>query len=629
MLLALFMGYAVRADNLWFLDTFTVSAGSIDVNFEYNAAGRQSGGLAPLTYTEADAGQWWDFASQVGNSANSNALLLTAADFNPGTQGRVSPDFNLKATGTNRIGLQVITFTNGAAWEAINFGANSAGRNQFVNAGNAGFGILFQNDGLFQAFHNSAAIGSGAYTDTNAVPGRTNSIVIEVYDTSDGDPWNGVGSTMIDCYADGGIVPFFSYTNSPGYTNNYITVQGFGSYNNGFVDDLAFSADEAPPVVAPTPVITQVSPDGSVLQQRSSTLAFTVTNSIAINSSDIEITLNGSNVWSDLNFTGDNTTVLAASMPLEPDTAYALVLTAYSTNGLTSDSMELGFDTFSTNYFTWEAEDWNYSTNGGASGGLFIDNPPFNAYRNFESAFGIDATPVDWPNGPYVYRTNDWIATAVCGDIALPAFVAAAATNSTITNYNVDYWGAQCWQQYTRTFPSGTYYVYGRMATDEVANKLVDLIEVDEFNSPVQTYGSFVPPGSGTSGWQTYEWLPLVNTNSGLKVPVTFAGEKTLRVENTSTNGIGTSGINLNLFMLVPTNAVVVIEDFSLSISESGGDVMVSFPSQSEVDYTVYFKTNLTDASWTLKTNFTGTGGTAVITEPAAGTSRYYRVGAN
>ena len=52
---------------------------------------------------------------------------------------------------------------------------------------------------------------------------------------------------MIHCYADGGLVPFFTYLSSPGYTNNFITLQGFGDYNNGFVDNLSVS------VVTPRP----------------------------------------------------------------------------------------------------------------------------------------------------------------------------------------------------------------------------------------------------------------------------------------------------------------------------------------------------------------------------------------
>jgi len=239
-MVAVLVTQAARADDLLFLDTFTVSAGSVDVSFEYDAAGRQSGSLAPLTYSQFDGGQWFDFASQVGHSANPGAMLLTAADYNPDTQGRVSPDYNFDVAGTTRISLDVIP--GDTSWQAINFGADASGRNQWILDGSAAFGILFKPDGVYEAYDGGVGVGSASYT---ASPG-TNSILIEISDT-DGNPWDGVGSTTIDVYADGSSTPFLSYTKAAGgYTDNYITLQAFGSYNNGFVDNLSVSVEPIP-----------------------------------------------------------------------------------------------------------------------------------------------------------------------------------------------------------------------------------------------------------------------------------------------------------------------------------------------------------------------------------------------
>jgi len=248
------------SNTLLFLDTFTVSANSWDVNFEYDAVGRQSGTLGPLTYTQVPATgagvDGFEYTHQVGHSENTGALKLLAVGYSWDAQGRVSPDYNFNVAGTTRISLDVIPGTTD--WQAINLGAGSSGRNLGILDGGSAFGILFKPGGIYETFNGGSGLGSGTYS---ATPG-TNSILIEISDT-DGNPWDGVGATIIDCYADGSFIPFFSYTNSSGYTDNYITLQAFGNYGSGFVDNLSVSVLTASPPAQP--LISSVSLSGAEL----------------------------------------------------------------------------------------------------------------------------------------------------------------------------------------------------------------------------------------------------------------------------------------------------------------------------------------------------------------------------
>ncbi|HZT22901.1 MAG TPA: hypothetical protein VFB55_08335 [Verrucomicrobiae bacterium] len=64
----------------------------------------------------------------------------------------------------------------------------------------------------------------------------------------------------------------------------------------------------------------------------------------------------------------------------------------------------------------------------------------------------------------------------------------------------------------------------------------------------------------------------------------------------------------------------------SLAAGISGGQLTLSVPTRSGVNYTVQYKTNLTDATWQTLTNFTGDGSTPILSEPLDQPSRFYRL---
>jgi len=220
---------AARGETVLFSDNFTVSANSINVNFENNA-GRQNGGaLGVINYTKAGP----DYVSQVGNPICPGSLLLVESS----TDGRgyVSPDHNFIENpglgSASFIRFNAYPVIPGGAqgpedWVGITLGTCFTNRNTVVDRSD-GFGILFQGNGGFYAFDGWNQIGRGTYT---TVTTGYHAIDIRVAGLGDGNPWDGANGTVIAVFADGKNAPLFCYRKpGVGYTNNWMTLMGAGS----------------------------------------------------------------------------------------------------------------------------------------------------------------------------------------------------------------------------------------------------------------------------------------------------------------------------------------------------------------------------------------------------------------
>jgi MYXO-CTERM domain-containing protein len=247
---------SVSHASVLFFDDFTTSAQSDDVNFEY-AAGRQSGTVgnlqyrqgngnfgSPITGTIANDGGT-GYKTQIGNAGGVGKLWVVGGG--PAFSfGSVSPEYNF----INNPGLgnyTSISFTldpvigsvgTVANWGAITLGAGdnsifgasgSGARGQSINAAGSHFGILFRDNGQFQAFDGSSqvSVGTTYYDVTPTVP-TTHTVELRISGAVDGNPWDGVNDAQIEVYADGEASPFFTFTKTGGYTDNFITLQGFG-----------------------------------------------------------------------------------------------------------------------------------------------------------------------------------------------------------------------------------------------------------------------------------------------------------------------------------------------------------------------------------------------------------------
>lgn len=76
---------------------------------------------------------------------------------------------------------------------------------------------------------------------------------------------------------------------------------------------------------------------------------------------------------------------------------------------------------------------------------------------------------------------------------------------------------------------------------------------------------------------------------------------------------------------IAATSAVAPVAP-TITSSLSGGNVNLSFPTETCYAYTVLCKTNLSDVTWSTLTVTNGTGATAIVSSPATGGSRFYRL---
>jgi hypothetical protein len=113
-------------------------------------------------------------------------------------------------------------------------------------------------------------------------------------------------------------------------------------------------------------------------------------------------------------------------------------------------------------------------------------------------------------------------------------------------------------------------------------------------------------------GFQTHDWVPL--TDDGLAAPavVKLSGVGTLRLSS------GT--FNPNFFMFVPATGI------TLKATHSGGNTVLSFPTQAGAVYRVFYRTDLTTGNWTLLTTVLGDGTVKSVSDSSTDRQRFYKV---
>ena len=379
------------------------------------------------------------------------------------------------------------------------------------------------------------------------------------------------------------------------------------------------------------PAIVNVYPDGSQPFQSTNSLTFTVSSTIStVRTNNVQVTLNGINVSSQLAFTGSTTNWLV-SLPLPGQTIYTASITATDAAG-NSHSFTDTFDTFNQDNLMIEAEDFDFN------GGQFIDNPLAtggsevlltNSYYYWAggnsanmSVPGVDLTTSnDVAGETLLYRVNDSCGTEVTSDYLRSKFVntgqipgeTVPATNS---DYDVGWWVAGTWLNYTRTLPADNYYVYGRLAFDvPFSGTTMSLVTSGRgtMNQSTNVLGTFADPNA--NGFQSWHWVPLLNTNGQMAL-VSLGGVETLKV----TAGPG-SGPNANFYMFVP-----VAPSVKLAASVSIPNIMIQFPTQNGFGYTVLYTSSLNPANWQVLTTVAGDGTVKTVTDTISGSKRFYRV---
>src|ERR1035437_4432453 len=331
----------------------------------------------------------------------------------------------------------------------------------------------------------------------------------------------------------------------PGWIDEFRFYTGVGDAN--FVEAVRQQST----VVA----ITGLVPDGSVLMSGTNKLSFT-----AASANGVKVSVNGTDVSSSLLFTPTTggQIVTYTNLPINPTLIGQSILNGVNVSILVMDnagvvaSNSYVYDAFSPNNFTWEAEDYDFSS------GLYIDNPVYTFVGPGANTYYQEVTPyspfidaVDNGNlgGPNrVYRDpSGTVETEYSlggglnggmsvGELMRQKVLDAFAVTNTAREVNVGYFdggtgsGLPNWMNYTRTYPSGTYNAYLRVADGGGAlTASLDLVNGGWGTSSQTTtnIGTFSFVNSG--GWDTFAWVPLRDVNGNL-IRVTVAGVNTIRL---------------------------------------------------------------------------------------------------
>jgi hypothetical protein len=213
------------------------------------------------------------------------------------------------------------------------------------------------------------------------------------------------------------------------------------------------------------------------------------------------------------------------------------------------------------------------------------------------------------------------VGAQAAADYVRAKFTAAqtAFSDPNIGPINIGYYAAGYWLNYTRHYPTNSYYIWGRLAGGAGPFSGTTLsILTSGYGSANQTsnvLGTFSDPNA--AGWQAWHWIPLLNTNGNM-ANVTLGGLATLKV---------TSGNNINteFFMLTPAPPL-----FTVTATIVAGQLNLAFPTEAGHSYTVRYASTLTSPpSWTPvagQVAIAGTGAVKNETEPLTGAQGYYTV---
>ena len=356
------------------------------------------------------------------------------------------------------------------------------------------------------------------------------------------------------------------------------------------------------PTAGVPPSISSISPaNGAVFAPASAGFTFTAgagLGSAALNSSGIHLTLNGVDVTSRLNISGGGPFNVSYS-GLYTNSFYTAVIAVTNTTGAGS-VRTISFDTMDPNNFYVKMEDFDYSS------GQFdtVNNgigAPFAYYQNTLAVSNVDYYHTTGGNYPF---RSPGLATEVTADVPLPGY--SAGGDYDVGNFNTGDWG-----NYTRNYPAGKYFVYGRFAGFSLRAYLDKV--TSGLGTQTQTTTRLGTWSANPNGWQTWAWVPL--TDAGLAAPfvVTLGGTSTLRV----TSG---GNINANYLMLVPAQSIMI------SAGKSGKNISISFPTLVGGNYRVFYNTTVSGGTWSLLTTVGGDGTVKTVTDPATAAVRFYKV---
>ncbi len=356
------------------------------------------------------------------------------------------------------------------------------------------------------------------------------------------------------------------------------------------------------PAIVDLPRLSELYPSGQRPFEYTNTLSFTVTTEGAtFPAGGIKVNLNGSDVTSSLVITGSASSNHVVYPGLLPNAIHTAIITVTNSlgNGI---SMTNRFDTFSQDNFMVEAEDFDYD------GGQFVADWYPEAYLGLGATTNIDFQHSPFLDEAFAYRSAG-IPEDLTRDSLRDAFINVGAFD-----YDLTWFGNGDWANYTRIYPTGSFYVYGRFSGLGGYSMYLDQV-ISGAGTTSQTTTRLGRWGIVGRGYNLYDWVPL--TDEGLTAPVLVKlnGLATLRIATTGNS-------NPNYFMLVPASGI------NLTAGRSGNNVVISFPTQAGVIYRVFYRDNLATGNWSLLTTVLGDGTIKTASDPATSAGRFYKVSA-
>jgi hypothetical protein len=361
-------------------------------------------------------------------------------------------------------------------------------------------------------------------------------------------PYTVIGSTNQLVAPPGTVTVRFQHT-------LYQLLYGGGSV---YFDDANLNQTGGP--VPPT--INSVYP--GTMNFASNHISFTINSasSTPIPTSGIHLVVNGTDVSSGLSISGSSPSINVSYAGLQNNVwAYTASITVTDAIGFTA-SASMKFDTIQPT-FLWEAEDYDFTNGMYYNFPSLTSTPQPNSYYGVTGTYGVDYTSA--ASGQAFFRTNDTTGTGPAGDSARQAYLDAQMTDPSVIDWTVGYIGLNDWFNYTRDYPTGTFNVYGRLASGAGAPTTVS---VDDVTGTPVNLGVFAFLGTD---WGAYQYVPIADTNGNL-VPIVFNGKRTLQITLTA------GGDNMNYFFLVPAQVGLPLLS---GITPADGSAMVTNPALS------------------------------------------------
>ncbi len=220
--------------------------------------------------------------------------------------------------------------------------------------------------------------------------------------------------------------------------------------------------------------------------------------------------------------------------------------------------------------FVIEAEDFNYGS-GQAMPAASVMPYATLAYSGLDAVFDVDFHNDDNPADSPLYR-NCILAHPNRG-VSINENGGAQASRGTwtlATNYKIGWAGTGDWQNYTRTFPQGTYTVYAALSdgSDPVNPHGLagsfDLVTsgATTTSQTLVRLGTFDQIGTGPNSWGNNALVPMKDGN-GAQASVNLNGSQTVRFNSTSGD--------MDYFLFVPgataTAAAIVTPPATQSVA--------------------------------------------------------------